>query len=118
MGRVYDRPPPRLFGRPARGRQRLPLRVRQGCLFQHSYPRPLPAPRSDARARRNPILKSKRQYRDMFPMRMSSVFKSRWMALVWAAGIIWAAYDFAGSQPDDENATANSEQVAAALNTF
>ena len=54
----------------------------------------------------------------MIPMRMSSVFKSRWMALVWAAGIIWAAYDFAGLQPDDDNATANSDQVAAALNTF
>ena len=35
----------------------------------------------------------------MFPMRTSSVFRSRWMALVWAAGIIWFAYDFAGSQP-------------------
>ena len=31
----------------------------------------------------------------MIPMRTSSVFKSRWMALLWAAGIIWFAYDFA-----------------------
>jgi hypothetical protein len=38
----------------------------------------------------------------MLPMRTSSVFKSRWMALVWAAGIIWFAYDFAGSQPQAE----------------
>jgi hypothetical protein len=38
----------------------------------------------------------------MFPMRLSSVFKSRWMALFWAAGIIWFAYDFAGSQPQDQ----------------
>jgi hypothetical protein len=37
----------------------------------------------------------------MFPMRTSSVFKSRWMALVWAAGIIWFAYDFADSQPQE-----------------
>ncbi len=37
----------------------------------------------------------------MFPMRMSSIFKSRWMALVWGAGIIWAAYDFAAAQPKD-----------------
>jgi hypothetical protein len=35
----------------------------------------------------------------MIPMRTSSIFKSRWMALVWAAGIIWVAYDFAESVP-------------------
>lgn len=35
----------------------------------------------------------------MVPMRLSSVFKSRWMALLWAAGILWFAYDFAGSSP-------------------
>ena len=39
----------------------------------------------------------------MIPMRTSSVFKSRWMALLWAAGIIWFAYDFAGSAPDTES---------------
>lgn len=39
----------------------------------------------------------------MVPMRMSSIFKSRWMALVWAAGIIWAAYDFAEVQPQNPN---------------
>jgi hypothetical protein len=38
----------------------------------------------------------------MFPMRMSTVFKSRWWALIWAAGIIWFAYDFAGDQPQDQ----------------
>ena len=38
----------------------------------------------------------------MFPMRLSTVFKSRWWALVWAAGIIWFAYDFAGEQPQDQ----------------
>jgi hypothetical protein len=38
----------------------------------------------------------------MVPMRTSSIFKSRWMALIWAAGIIWAAYDFVGSEPEDE----------------
>ena len=47
----------------------------------------------------------------MFPMKTSTVFKSRWMALLWAAGIIWFAYDFAGSQPQDTNATANAEQA-------
>ena len=37
----------------------------------------------------------------MVPMRMSSIFKSRWMALIWAAGIIWVAYDFGAAQPKD-----------------
>ena len=49
----------------------------------------------------------------MFPMRSSTIFKSRWMALVWAAGIIWFAYDFAGSEPQDSNASANAEQTDA-----
>jgi hypothetical protein len=69
----------------------------------------------------------------MIPMKHSSIFKSRWMALIWAAGIIWFAYDFAA--PDDSsNASANAEQttdatgspvtsddekrLAAALNSF
>ena len=47
----------------------------------------------------------------MIPMRTSSVFKSRWMALLWAAGIIWFAYDFAGSQPQDMNASDNAQQA-------
>jgi hypothetical protein len=46
----------------------------------------------------------------MVPMKNSTIFKSRWMALLWAAGIIWFAYDFAGSQPNDQNASANAEQ--------
>ena len=43
-------------------------------------------------------------------MKTSSVFKSRWMALLWAAGIIWFAYDTASSQPQDTNTSANAEQ--------
>ena len=54
----------------------------------------------------------------MFPMRMSSVFKSRWWAVIWAAGIIWFAYDFAGSAPQDDNSATESNQAAAALNAF
>jgi hypothetical protein len=68
----------------------------------------------------------------MIPMRTSSVFKSRWMALLWAAGIIWFAYDVAGSEPQGGNssaenatdatgapATATDEQkLASALNSF
>ena len=39
----------------------------------------------------------------MIPMRTSTIFKSRWMALLWSAGIIWFAYDVAGSQPQGQD---------------
>ena len=45
----------------------------------------------------------------MIPMKTSSVIKSRWMALLWAAGIIWFAYDFAAPSDDASNST-NAEQ--------
>ena len=45
----------------------------------------------------------------MIPVKTSSVFKSRWMALLWAAGIIWFAYDFAGSQPQPAQNGDNAE---------
>jgi hypothetical protein len=51
----------------------------------------------------------------MFPMRFSTIFKNRWWALIWAAGIIWVAYDFASSQP---GAVDNSDQANAALNAL
>ena len=68
----------------------------------------------------------------MIPMKTSTVFKNRWMALLWAAGIIWFAYDFAGSAPatDGNNAeeatdvtgtpvTADDQKrLADALNSF
>ena len=41
----------------------------------------------------------------MYPFRYSSIFRSRWMALLWAAGILWTAYDFAA--PDGDNAGNN-----------
>ncbi|MES2326024.1 MAG: hypothetical protein V4499_01660 [Pseudomonadota bacterium] len=52
----------------------------------------------------------------MIPMRASTVFKNRWWALLWAAGIIWFAYDFAGSAPQDDanNSAAAADQNAAA----
>jgi len=47
----------------------------------------------------------------MIPMKTSTIFKSRWMALVWAAGVIWFAYDFAGgSEQASGNASANADQ--------
>jgi len=47
----------------------------------------------------------------MIPMRTSSIFKSRWMALIWAAGIIWFAYDATGSGSQDANTADNSAQL-------
>ena len=44
-------------------------------------------------------------------VKTSSVFKNRWMAILWAAGIIWFAYDFAGSQPQGAGNDANAEQA-------
>jgi hypothetical protein len=48
----------------------------------------------------------------MIPMRTSSVFRSRWMALLWAGGIIWFALDYAGSAKAPDNTTANSQASA------
>jgi hypothetical protein len=48
----------------------------------------------------------------MFPFRYSSIFKSRWMALFWAAGILWTAYDFAGSTAPSHDASGNNQQVS------
>jgi hypothetical protein len=42
-------------------------------------------------------------------MRTSTIFKNRWMALLWAAGVIWFAYDFAA--PSDEAANSGDNQV-------
>jgi hypothetical protein len=48
----------------------------------------------------------------MLPIKHSTIFKSRWMALLWAAGIIWFAYDFAAPSDDDtNNAGTNQVQV-------
>jgi hypothetical protein len=47
----------------------------------------------------------------MIPMRTSSIFKSRWMALLWAAGIIWFAYDFAAPSQDSTNVASNQVQI-------
>ena len=46
----------------------------------------------------------------MFPIKHSAIFRSRWLALVWAARIIWFAYDFAAPSSDEPN-TADSNQV-------
>lgn len=47
----------------------------------------------------------------MIPMRSSTIFKSRWMALIWASGIIWFAYDVAASRPEGDTHFANEVQM-------
>lgn len=52
----------------------------------------------------------------MFGVRYSSLFKSRWMALLWAAGIIWSAYSFTAPDTDggsDAQAIGNNDAAMA-----
>lgn len=46
----------------------------------------------------------------MIPMKHSTIFKSRWWAAVWAAGIIWFAVQVASpdSEPADNNLSAET----------
>jgi len=70
----------------------------------------------------------------MIPMKSKTIFTSRWWALVWAAGILWAAHDFidmakgddgtAQAAPDANTADASGNtaasddaQIAALSNT-
>jgi hypothetical protein len=47
----------------------------------------------------------------MFPFRYSSIFRSRWMALLWAAGICWTAYDYAAPDADSGNQQGNGSDM-------
>jgi len=47
-------------------------------------------------------------------MRYSSLFRSRWLALLWSVGIIWSAMSFVGSQTPDDGGTANAMDNSAA----
>lgn len=47
----------------------------------------------------------------MVPMRFATVFKNRWFALIWAAGILWVAYDVAGGTPQETNNSADAVQT-------
>lgn len=38
----------------------------------------------------------------------SGLFRNRWTALFWAAGILWTAYDVASGQTGDDAPAANS----------
>ncbi len=61
----------------------------------------------------------------MLPIRHKSIFKSRWIAMLWAGGIIWTAADFASGRPKaDANgnapAVSNDDMAGtqAAMNAF
>ncbi|MDB5688949.1 MAG: hypothetical protein JWL91_825 [Sphingomonas bacterium] len=43
----------------------------------------------------------------MLPIRTRSIFRSRWMALLWAGGIVWSAVEFADGQKDEADENAN-----------
>ena len=47
----------------------------------------------------------------MIPLLTSSIFKSRWMALVWATAILWFAYDFAAPSDNQANSTDNAVEI-------
>lgn len=55
----------------------------------------------------------------MIPMKHSSIFKNRWFALLWAAGILWGAYDFAGggdSETDANGVTTVTDATGSKVN--
>ncbi len=52
----------------------------------------------------------------MLPIRHQSIFKSRWIALLWAGGIIWSAVEFAGGQSAPDNNQSSADGPASADN--
>ncbi|MBY0582461.1 MAG: hypothetical protein K2P68_06010 [Sphingomonas sp.] len=44
-------------------------------------------------------------------MPFAKLFRSRWSAMLWAGGIIWLAYDVAGSAPQVQTATATDHNA-------
>lgn len=59
----------------------------------------------------------------MLPIRHSAIFRSRWIALLWAAGILWTVYEIVPTPeaaPDPGNATGTAsggESTADAVNS-
>lgn len=41
----------------------------------------------------------------MFPFRYSTIFRNRWFAVLWAAGICWMAIEFAAPDPETASGT-------------
>ena len=57
------------------------------------------------------------KFLSMFPFRYSSIFRSRWMAMLWAAGILYWAYDVASTTPtsSDGNSVAATDATGAEI---
>jgi hypothetical protein len=54
----------------------------------------------------------------MIPLvKTSSVFTSRWKAILWAIPVIWFAYTVATSAPQSDENSANSETANASDNS-
>jgi hypothetical protein len=43
----------------------------------------------------------------MLPIRHSSLFRSRWMALLWAGGICWSAIAFVTPSTEEDDTSIN-----------
>lgn len=66
-----------------------------------------------ALASKKTILTSFGQTGVMVPMRHSMIFRSRWMALLWSAVIVWAALSLTGEdQPKDLTGASISDEDA------
>ncbi len=54
----------------------------------------------------------------MLMFRYSSLFRSRWLALLWSVGILWSAVSFVGSEAPDPAGASNgsTDDPAADLN--
>jgi hypothetical protein len=48
----------------------------------------------------------------MFPFRTSSIFRSRWIALLWSAGIISTALSLVPDRQQQRSAAASSDMAA------
>jgi hypothetical protein len=48
----------------------------------------------------------------MLPIRHSSLFRSRWMALLWAGGICWSAISFVTPSTDEDKVPVSNASTA------
>jgi hypothetical protein len=49
----------------------------------------------------------------MFGFRLQTMFRNRWLALIWAAGICWLAVDMTTPDAVDNNQSAADERATA-----
>ncbi len=50
----------------------------------------------------------------MLPIRHKWIFKNRWIALLWAGGILWGAIEFADNHSSNSNGANSNDDMAAA----